>query len=547
MIWACDFSVLGLSDTESPKIEASLHYLLQSKNIVWDDALRQRMEDSIKPALQTLGYYHAHWHWQNGCSLSVQPGPQVKIRNVDIAWSGDASKDPTMNALLRTHAMHPGDALDQSRYEDLKSAMEHLARTRGYFDGNWQQHQIVLDQKDNVADIQLVYRSGSRYRLGKVDFLHSPVRIKVLAHYVPFTPGTPYDASLLMQLNKNLLDTQYFAHVDVQASPDKAVDHVIPVVVTLQTGQRNTLAAGVGYATDIGPRVSFSWNRPLLARSGSSISVQVQYSRIQSLVQASYNIPEMGTPNSWQLQYGFQRYVIENTVTDSTLFGPQYVRMLASGWRDMTYLHWERNFYSRTDGSTATSNLLLPGISWTRSHSMGGIDPSSGFSQTYQLEGGSTAMLADANLVDIHASWRWLTTLAERNQFLTRLDSGGIWANHWDKIPPTLRFFAGGDQSIRGYGFNALGPTDASGNVLGGHYLLVGSVQYGYQLRPKWRPHIFYDAGNAYDSIHDPSRSSTGFGVSWRSPVGPITVDVGWGLHDPSRPVRLHFYMGPPL
>ncbi len=500
-------------------------------------------------SLQALGYYHAGLSWQGDCLMNLQPGPPVRLGTVQVLINGEAAQDAAFVELLTHYPLKTGAIFDQGTYDSLKSGIEALARAHGYFDGRWQHHLIELNVQQNRADVHLVYDSGRRYRLGAVEFLHTPVRLKILRRFVPFQPGTPYDADRLMQLNKNLLDTHYFKSVDVQAEPKQAVNHVIPVRVRLSVGKRNNMALGVGFATDIGPRLSANWSRPLLSQNGHSVSVDTQYSRIQSSVQFSYNIPvETTREDTMQVIYGFQRYVILNTVTDSTLFGPQYNLFAANGWREVSYIHWQRNFYSRTDGSTATSNLLLPGFSWTRTISRGGVDPYEGNQQTWQIEGGTNDLLSDTNVLDVHANWRWLQTYLGRHQLLVRFDGGGLWASDWTKIPPTMRFFAGGDQSIRGYGFNSLGPTDNLGNVLGGHYLLVGSLQYGYQWRPHWRPHVFVDAGNAYDSLRDePTKKSTGFGVSWLSPVGPVSVDLGFGLRDATHPVRLHFYMGPPL
>ncbi len=549
--WPCDLQLSGLDAADGTKLLASLQAYVPAKGQAPEMGQDQQIADLARKGLDVLGYAQAHLTVtlaRDICRIQGDVGAATLISQIQIGLTGDARQDAAMQDLLKSMPLHVGGRLDQTSYEDFKHQVESLASQRGYFDGHWAQHQLFIDTDKHQAVVVLIYASGRRYRLGAVSFVQAPVAEKLLRTLVPFSAGTPYDASLLMRLNQNLLDSHYFTHVEVQAEHTQAVDGVIPVRVLLSAGQRNTVAAGIGYATDIGPRLIFNWSRPLLTEAGHSIDVQTQFSPIQSSIQATYSVPlSQIHDDTLQWLYGFQRYKIINTITDSTILGPQYVVVTASQWRDTLYLHWTRDDFSQADGSTGRSNLLLPGITWTRTRSRGGVDPSWGDQQVYLLQAANTALGSDANVVDVHASWRLLRTFADVHQWLFRLDSGAIAASNWENIPPTLRFFAGGDQSIRGYGFNALGPTDSHGNVLGGHYLLVGSIQYGFQWRPRWRPHIFMDAGNAYDSLHGATYKSAGFGVSWHSPVGPLSVDLGFGLDDPNHPVRMHFYMGPPL
>ncbi len=553
MVWAadCDLNIGGLDAAASKKLLASLQVYLPDKDKPVEMGQDAQVADVARQGLEVLGFEHPHIQVHladRSCRIEGDAGPPTLIRSSVVQWLGDAQHDEAMQALLRAVPWKLGDRLDQTVYEGFKSQVEALAHQHGYFQGHWVRHAIQLDAEHQQASVTLIYDAGQRYRLGAVTFIKSPVAEHLLRTLVPFSPGTPYDANLLMRLNQNLLSSHYFTHVEVQAEHEQAVDGQIPVRVLLTAGQRNTVAAGVGYATDIGPRIILNWSRPLLTEAGHSIDVQTQFSPIQSSIQATYSIPlSQIQDDTLQWLYGFQRYKIINTITDSTILGPQYVVKTATQWRDTFFLHWTRDDFSQTDGTTGRSNLLLPGMTWARSRSRGGVDPSWGDQQVYLLQAANAALGSDANVVDMHASFRLLRTFEEVHQLLFRLDTGAIAASNWANIPPTLRFFAGGDQSIRGYGFNALGPTDSHGNVLGGHYLLVGSIQYGFQWRPRWRPHVFVDAGNAYDSLHGATYKSTGFGVSWHSPVGPLSIDLAFGLAHPNHPVRMHFYMGPPL
>lgn len=128
-----------------------------------------------------------------------------------------------------------------------------------------------------------------------------------------------------------------------------------------------------------------------------------------------------------------------------------------------------------------------------------------------------------------------------------RADASTIVTENFEDVPYNLRFFAGGDQSIRGYDYKSLS-TEKNGYLIGGQNLAVGSLEYNYQFIPKWRGAVFVDAGNAFDkNFNDPVKIGAGIGVRWSSPVGPIRVDVGAGVSEKNIPIRLHFFIGPQL
>lgn len=110
-----------------------------------------------------------------------------------------------------------------------------------------------------------------------------------------------------------------------------------------------------------------------------------------------------------------------------------------------------------------------------------------------------------------------------------------------------MTVFAGGDQSVRGYDYRTLSPTDETGDRIGGRFLLAGSVEYQYEFIPKWRAATFIDHGNAVNSWTDPMKTSAGIGIRWVSPVGPIRLDLAKSISDQDEGFRIHFSMGAEL
>jgi translocation and assembly module TamA len=177
------------------------------------------------------------------------------------------------------------------------------------------------------------------------------------------------------------------------------------------------------------------------------------------------------------------------------------------------------------------------------------VNPTQGFRQIYKVELGSEALLSDADMAILNAGWRFIYSLGDENnhQLIGRSDLGYIVTEDFNKIPYNLRFFAGGDQSIRGFDYKNLSP-EVDGYKVGGQALAVGSLEYNYQFKEGWRAAVFSDFGNAYDKdFSNDTEYSVGLGVRWESPIGPLRIDVASGISDEGHPIRLHFFIGSPL
>lgn len=177
------------------------------------------------------------------------------------------------------------------------------------------------------------------------------------------------------------------------------------------------------------------------------------------------------------------------------------------------------------------------------------VNPNRGFKQTYKLQLGSENLLSDADMAILNAGWRFIYSLGENNdhQFVGRADLGYIFTEDFSKVPYNLRYFTGGDQSVRGFDYKSLA-AEEQGFKIGGQALAVGSLEYNYQFKEGLRAAIFADVGNAYDSdFSTPTAYGVGVGIRWASPIGSIRLDVASGLSDDGKPIRLHFFIGSQL
>lgn len=510
--------------------------------------------EQAQNALQALGYYNAVIDSEvtGGAtprlSLRIDPGPPVRLRTVRVQVEGPAAEHRSFQN--PQGALEPGAVLNHGRYEEVKQRIANQASRFGFFDGRFTRQRLAVDPRENFADIELVFDSGERYLLGEVSFEgDAPFDDDLLKRMVPFEPGTPYDSEQVADLNQALQSSGYFEGVRVDANPLNASGRRIPISVLLTTREPRTLGLGLGFSTDVGPRIRMNWTRHWVNPQGHSYGAEAELSEPRQNVGLWYDVP-LDPPLTDKLRYagGYQYEELGDKDSLSRLLtvGPEWHRLLDNGWQRVWSLKWQHEEYRLGDDS-GVSTLLMPGVAYGLLRSDSRIDPNRGYRLEFELAAAKKGLLSDADLIHANAMIKGLGTLAERHRFLGSVQLGANLTDEYTKVPPSLRYFAGGDQSVRGYDYQSLSPTNSDGDRIGGRYQVAMSAEYQYSLTEKWRLATFMDQGNAFNSADFPSlKSSVGVGVRWVSPVGPLRLDLAHPL-DGDGGVRLHFSMGPEL
>lgn len=517
-------------------------------------------EEQARKAAQALGYYQTQIDTEVKPAsdadhppqliISINPGEPIRLRNVTVRIEGPASEMKAFR-VPNSKALRAGEQLNHGHYEDAKRLIQNQASRYGFFSGRFSSQRLAVDPQAGVADIELVYQSGPRYRLGAVTFGgDAPLDEDLLQRMVSFKPGTPYDSELIAELNNDLQSSGYFEGVRVDAAPTAAVGEEVPVDVHLETRKPRTMGLGLGFSTDVGPRGKANWTRHWVNPQGHSYGWETELSAPRQNVGLWYDIP-LDPPLTDKLRFagGYQNEELAGTDTLSKLLtvGPEWHSKLPSGWQRVISLKYQREEYRLGDDS-GLSNLLMPGVSYSFLRSDNRIDPHNGYRLQFDVQGAKEGLVSDTNLLHGNVLLKGLTTLGHNHRFLGRVQFGGSATNGFkNNIPPSLRFFAGGDQSVRGYDYQTLSPKNSDGDRIGGRYLVAGSVEYQYSLTEKWRVATFVDQGNSFNDLELPSlKTGVGFGVRWVSPVGPLRLDLAKALDDEGG-IRLHFSMGPEL
>jgi translocation and assembly module TamA len=514
--------------------------------------LHQRAPQEIKSALEVYGYYQVQVEpalekrpeeWV--ARYRIEPGPRMRIGQINLEITGEGSKDPAFQELQRKFPVKIGDPLDHARYERSRGSLQRLAEERGYFQANFIKQQLLIDLEAYSASISLHFDTGPRYRFGPVIFPETVIRPQLLTRYVPFEENEFYTASGLIELQSALADSGYFTFVEAQPHPELA-DLKVPISVHLEARKRHRYSIGAGFGTDTGPRINFDWVNRYVNHRGHRFGLGLRASGIRQAFDANYTIP-IGDPRTDQfgIAANFGQHI---TPTWNSLIGQAGVNRVKArrNWRETVFLnyHWE-DF--NIDGQTGAAALLIPGAAWFRVQADDFTSPRRGNRINVELRGAAQALVSDLSFAQIAFRGKMVRSLGRRSRLLLRGDIGATLVSNFAELPASLRYFAGGDQSIRGYAFSSLGAKGGEGRIIGGRNLLVGSLEYDYRLFDRWTVAAFYDVGNAFNDFSIDVREGAGVGIRWISPVGPIRIDVAAALSKPGNPLRLHIYLGPDL
>jgi translocation and assembly module TamA len=519
------------------------------------ERLHARAPDEIQRALQPFGYYDSKVDStlaQDGDSWTaryvITLPPPVRIRHIDFVITGEGDQDPAYDAFIAKLPYQAGDQLDQKRYEDSKRSLLQLTASRGYVDARFTYTRLAVNPQDHWADIGVRLSTGPRYYFGEVSFVQDFMDPKFLARYVKFKPGDPFDNDALLKLQYALNDSGYFGSVNVESRRGASADHRIPIRVTLSKRPPNAYTFGLGYGTDTGPRATLGWTDRRVNEEGHTFSVQTQISHVMETVLLNYTVP-LSDPASDRLIYSLgnlRQTQLGSFVSYTTMLGVSRAVTLGQ-WNDSQYLQLE---HDRSDlGTSATnSTLLMPGLALSRLDSDDLVLPTRGYRVSADMHGASNALFSDTTFLQLHLSAKLILPLGDDTSLLLRGEVGATAVKSFDELPATQRFFAGGDQSVRGFEYNSLGVRDAQGDNLGGKDLTVGSVEIDHFFGKIFGIDAFIDTGEANNSFTSSLDKGIGGGLRWRTPVGMVRVDVA---HPVKRPdldrVRLHISIGPDL
>ncbi|MEO7496451.1 MAG: autotransporter assembly complex family protein [Massilia sp.] len=506
----------------------------------------------------------------------VDPGRPVLVGDVDLVLQGFEDTDPQATrynpATLRDAWGLPVGS--QFRMADWEAAKRKLLRQ--VMQTRYPRARLV----DTSATVDPdVFRALLKVELDSGPAVHfDGLRIEGLKRYPPsiinnlnqIKPGDEYSEVAMQAFQARLQDTGYFSGIDISADLSGALDDTIatltdeqqaaadaagaavpaakpaargpvsvPLVVRVTENKQRNVSVGLGYSTNTGNRAQVTYDD--LNVYGLRMKSNIVMETKRQTARADFYFPTTAKGFNDSFGAGFERNDLLGVVTAvSTLAvrrawgGPQLERSLT-----LEYLSEQITIANQLQTSSKSVPL-------TYSRTVRKLDnllsPTRGFVLNTQIGGALLPILTDERFVRGYARAVNYRPIGAAGTLVLRAEAGAVASRRKVGVPSTLLFRAGGDQSVRGYAYQQLGVIE-DGAVVPGRYLLTGSVEYQYWFKPPWGVAVFYDAGNAADTLKDlKPKSGYGIGARWRSPVGPINVDLAYG--HAVKKARLHFSLG---
>jgi len=518
------------------------------------ERLYRDADGQLQNALEALGQYRFEMEkslsldnadcWQADFNVSL--GEPVRVRDVALVLAGEAADDAGLDA-------HPellpqtGEVLNHGVYEAYKRSLVSNLAARGYFDAQLTRSSVTVGENLQHADIVLHVDSGPRYHFGKVRFSEPILTAELLAGYVRFKKGDPWDAREISNLHEQLSGSGFFASVSIRSEPVAKGDLEVPVLVTISPGKRRVFTAGGGYATDNGIQGRLGYTNRRRNDRGHQFDVRLFLSTVDSELTGHYRWPRGRPDAEWlDLYGGFLRKRTDTSESDKSTLGIRVARNRGENWLESPYLEVTQEEFLVGE-QFDTSRLLIPGIRWETTIGRTLRRFPSGHRMSLDIRGAHENIFSDTSFAQLTASAKWITTVGNATRLLMRADLGGTVKQTLNELPATVRFFAGGDTSVRGYDFETIGPVDDEGNVIGGAHQVVLSLEADWAVRENWAVAAFVDSGSAFNDGDIDMRTGVGLGIRWYSPVGPIRLDFAHPLDDPDNDFRLHLTLGPDL
>lgn len=550
-----DVAIEGVPDRLKANVAAHLGLTeLECSAPDWLVRWEYREADAeIASALETFGYYSASVDkklnfpkdacWQ--AQFRIALGEPVIVRQVNATADKPLGDEPAIVARLTDAQALANKPLNHGSYEAAKRALLEAAHNLGYFEAQFAQSEVRVATADRQAVVTFAMVGGPRFVFGEIEVAGDALDRRLVDAYIPFHPGDPFDAAEVAKLRRNLADSGYFRRTAVSADNDAAVDHRVPIRIELVPRHPPwTYSVGAGYETDTGPRLRADAENNLLTKSGHRASVKSVFSAGGTSLDLAYKMPHNNPIDDWfVLDTGLAHLDTDTSTSDIARVGARHTYPVGK-WTAINFADLTHEDFKIAD-TYGHSRLLLFGSTLGRISRDLPSRPNAGYRFNATLRGASTALGSDTDFIQARLTGKTIFSVTENLRAIVRGDAGWTWKDEFSELPPTVRFFAGGDTSIRGYDYQSIGP-EQDGNVIGGSYLLTGSLEFDYRVLPNWSVATFVDTGSAYDQ--EPQYfTGVGGGVVWQSAVGPIRVYLGHPLDHATVSWRLHIVIGPDL
>ncbi len=502
----------------------------------------------LRKASRALGYYDTEFRSggkiEKGCwklRLKVTQGKPTKVISQKISIVGEGARLPIFRKILSEKPYKKGDVLNHKLYIDYKTRMSDAAQALGFFDAEFETHSIRVDALAHKAKLDLTFNTGSRYRYGVVTIEQDVLDDSTINNYLLLKTGKPFKAEDLLQQQQLLQRSGYFNTINITVKHEQASNGSVPISIKLTRKKRNAYKLKLGYGSETGPRVAVEMNRRWTGSNGKALKAITRVSKNDQVVSLFLLNPQE-KPEDDTLVYNidFKRETKPDSISKNINVGGKFNRKRDSGWVQTASLGLLLDITTPEGEDDQFSKYILFGVGLEKTKADNLLFPLDGWRIKYSANLASKALLSDQDILQAKVSAKRIKQLGE-GRFLGRFDVGSTLVNNYDELPQGLRYYSGGQNSVRGYKFSSLGDKVdklVDGEIktvnIGGRNLLNLSFEYQYPINKEWSIATFTDIGNAFDDWADYElKVGVGFGVRWKSPIGPVRIDLGFPTDSP--------------
>lgn len=552
--------ITGVDKTMQENIKANLQLLSEQEDFVKDVTHRtlyqQRAKQEIALVLQPFGYYsptidsrlQKKEAWQ--AHFNIHLNAPIRITSIHFHLTGEGKNNPALKTMIKNFPLKIKDVFAHDVYEQGKKGLLSKAIQQGYLNAFFSQHRVEVNPDTRQSAIFLTLETGPQHYFGLTTFDSSRLSEHFLERFLTFKSGDIYTSEKILNLQSRLTQSDYFSQVNVKALFTEQAP-IVPIRVELEDAKPNHYLLGAGYGTDTGPRGKLGWTRRHLNQYGHRFSTQARLAEVYRNVEMGYIIPgKQPSSDQIKLTLGFSNDEYSEKSSKVYEVGVVEEKKIHHWNRRIAISYLQEQFNAFTTNEKVTTGLILPSMTFTQIKRDSPTNPSHGRKIEFTLKGSIDALFSDTSFFQSHLQVKWLHAFNESMKLFLRTEFGLTFPALVERLPLSQRFFAGGDQSLRGYGYRSLpNETDKQGNLYppGGAYLAIGSAELVKTIKKPFGLSAFIDAGNAFRLGGNEVEIGTGVGIEWQTKLGPIKIAVAKPLTKPHNSWRIHASFGPEL
>jgi len=522
-----------------------------------DERLLRRLRAAVLEALATEGYFSPHVDSEPDAThkaryvLRLEPGPRAQVADVQVKLTGAIQGEPErVRQLVSSWELDVGKPFRAPDWAGGKTRLLNRVRERDFAAARIADSIADVDVDTATVRLRVEIDSGPAFTLGPLEVKglkrYEP---QLVERYNPFKPGDRYDAAKLLELQRKLQQTPYFASVIVDVDETGAHENV-PIRIEVTEAQTKRVAFGGGFSTDTGLRAEVTYRQSLLFDHPYTLSSGAGIDRTRAIAFADILLPPKSGGTLDSVGVLRENTDIENVLTRRWAMGVRRATIReAQGVTHETRLSLTFENESRriADSSEAPENndVVATTYTWTRRAVDQITNPTKGdlltLSGTLGLQRTASGDLLQQSFIHLYGRYVRYVPLTPRDQLILRGEAGHVWVDDPAYVPNDYLFRTGGIGSVRGYAYESLGVREGTATT-GSRSLLVGSAEYVRWLNKSWGAAAFYDAGDANDDLrHVRLARGYGLGARWRTLAGPIALDVAYGERE--KQWRIHFFI----